>query len=122
MHLTVLAAIASAVVVTAIPVRRSTAFWLDKVDNRGKQVNPEATPIPDFPDCPPTIIALLPGCIANPSNNCFANAAEFPQKCIEAIKKVYPALSGLPTAAVVAAPGVAAPGVASPVGASQPVR
>jgi len=86
-------------------------FWLDNTDHFDKQHRREAFDASKFPDCPAPVINLLPGCIASPSNTCFANAPEFPQKCLEEIKKFYPALPGLPTATV-----------AAPVGAAPPVR
>jgi hypothetical protein len=123
MRFTILAAIASAAIVAAAPVVRwPTVFWLDHVNNRDEQPpnqdnlnqnNPtqntpnqntptqttpnQITPIPDFPDCPPPIIALLKGgCVTNPFDQCFASIPQFPQQCLDEVKKVYPALPGLP--------------------------
>ena len=77
----------------------ATTLWLDNADNCDKQHRREAFDASKYPDCPPAIIALLPGCINSPSDTCFANAPEFPAKCLEEIKKFYPALPGLPAAA-----------------------
>ena len=102
MRFTALAAIASAAVVAATPVvRRPTVFWFDDIDNCDKQLRRDPVTIPDLPDCPAAIIALLPNCVAHPSDTCFANAPAFPQKCLDAIKKAFPSLAGLPASGVV---------------------
>jgi hypothetical protein len=109
MHLTILAAIASAAVVAGTPVVcRPTAFWVNNADNCDKQLRREAIDPTKFPHCPSDILALLPDCIDSPSEACFANAPQFPQECLEEIKKVYPALPGLPAATVDSAPQVQA--------------
>ena len=72
-------------------------FWLGNVANYDEQHRRANFDASQFPDCPDAILALLPGCINSPSDNCFASISQFPPKCLEEIKKVHPGLRGLPS-------------------------